>query len=104
MKEKFENKYIAWGVTLFSVFSALILLFFAIYRWDYIFGFIQTLFTIMMPFIYGVAIAYIMNPIVKFFENKVFAVFLAEPISDIMAATVTGIVFFTQLNKILKKE
>ena len=72
MKEKFENKYIAWGVTLFSVFSALILLFFAIYRWDYIFGFIQTLFTIMMPFIYGVAIAYIMNPIVKFFENKVF--------------------------------
>ena len=72
MKEKFENKYIAWGVTLFSVFSALILLFFAIYRWDYIFGFIQTLFTIMMPFIYGVAIAYIINPIVKFFENKVF--------------------------------
>ena len=72
MKEKFENKYIAWGVTLFSVFSALILLFFAIYRWDYIFGFIQTLFTIMMPFIYGIAIAYIMNPIVKFFENKVF--------------------------------
>lgn len=72
MKEKFENKYIAWGVTLFSVFSALILLFFAIYRWDYIFGFIQTLFNIMMPFIYGVAIAYIMNPIVKFFENKVF--------------------------------
>ena len=72
MKEKFENKYIAWGVTLFSVFSALILLFFAIYRWDYIFGFIQTLFTIMMPFIYGVAIAYIMNPIVKFFENKLF--------------------------------
>lgn len=72
MKEKFENKYIAWGVTLFSVFSALILLFFAIYRWDYILGFIQTLFTIMMPFIYGVAIAYIMNPIVKFFESKVF--------------------------------
>lgn len=72
MKEKFENKYIAWGVTLFSVFSALILLFFAIYRWDCIFGFIQTLFTIMMPFIYGVAIAYIMNPIVKFFENKLF--------------------------------
>ena len=72
MKEKFENKYIAWGVTLFSVFSALILLFFAIYRWDYIAGFIQTLFSIMMPFIYGVAIAYIMNPVVRFFENKVF--------------------------------
>ncbi len=38
-----------------------------------------------------------------FFENKVFAVFLAEPISDIIAATVTTIAFLTQLNKILKK-
>lgn len=72
MKEKFENKYIAWGVTIFSVFAALILLFFAIYRWDYIAGFIGTVVTIMMPFIYGSAIAYLMNPVVKFFENKVF--------------------------------
>ena len=72
MKKTFENKYIAWGITLFSVFSALILLFFAIYRWDYIFSFIKTIITILMPFIYGLAIAYLMNPIVKFFENKVF--------------------------------
>ena len=40
----------------------------------------------------------------NFFENKVFAVFLAEPISDILAATVTGIVFFTQFSKILKRK
>ena len=39
-----------------------------------------------------------------FFENKVFAVFLAEPISDILAATVTAIAFFSQFNKILKKK
>ena len=37
-----------------------------------------------------------------FFENKVFAVFLAEPISDIIAATVTTIAFLSQFNKILK--
>lgn len=37
-----------------------------------------------------------------FFENKVFAVFLAEPVSDIIAATVTTIAFLTQFNKILK--
>lgn len=36
-----------------------------------------------------------------FFENKVFGVFLAEPISDIIAATVTTIAFLTQFNKIL---
>ena len=34
--------------------------------------------------------------------DKVFAVFLAEPVSDILAATVTTIAFFTQFNKILK--
>lgn len=36
-----------------------------------------------------------------FFENKVFAVFLAEPVSDIIAALVTRIVFFKNFNKIL---
>ena len=39
-----------------------------------------------------------------FIENKVFAVFLAEPISDIVAAAVTTIMFFTQIKKILNKE
>lgn len=39
-----------------------------------------------------------------FFENKVFAVFLAEPISDIIAAAVTTITFLTQFNRILKRE
>lgn len=72
MKEKLENKYVAWGITIFSVFAALILLFFAILRWDYIVGFITTVVSILMPFIYGMVIAYLMNPVLKFFENKVF--------------------------------
>lgn len=38
-----------------------------------------------------------------FMENKVFGVFLAEPISDILAAVVTTVVFLSQFNKILKK-
>lgn len=36
-----------------------------------------------------------------FFENKVFAVFLAEPVSDIIAAAVTTTMFLTRFNKIL---
>lgn len=39
-----------------------------------------------------------------FFENKVFAVFLAEPISDIIAGTVTTGTFLTRLPKILSGE
>ena len=38
-----------------------------------------------------------------FLENKVFAVFLAEPVSDILAATVTTIVFLSKFNGILKR-
>ena len=38
------------------------------------------------------------------FPNKVFGVFLAEPVSDILAALVTTTVFFTQFNKILNKK
>ena len=37
-----------------------------------------------------------------FFQDKVFAVFLAEPVSDIVAATVTVIVFAMQFKKILE--
>ncbi|NLP33781.1 MAG: MATE family efflux transporter [Clostridiales bacterium] len=36
-----------------------------------------------------------------FLENKVFAVYLAEPVADVIAVTVTAIMFFTQFKKIL---
>lgn len=38
-----------------------------------------------------------------FFTDKVFAVFLAEPISDFIAASVTCITFFICLPRILSK-
>ena len=36
-------------------------------------------------------------------EQKVFAVFLAEPVSDILAAAITTLTFFIQFRKILKR-
>jgi len=39
-----------------------------------------------------------------FFTNKVFGVFIAEPVSDVIAAGVTGTMFFTRLGRILEKE
>ena len=38
-----------------------------------------------------------------FFENKVFAVFLAEPVSDIIAAAVTTVMFFRFFLRMLKE-
>ena len=39
----------------------------------------------------------------QFFADKAFAVFLAEPVSDVLAAAVTTTVFLTRFNKILSK-
>ena len=39
----------------------------------------------------------------NFFADKVFGVFVAEPISDIIAAAITTIIFFTQFKKIMAK-
>ena len=38
-----------------------------------------------------------------FFRDKVFAVFLAEPVSDILAAAVTTAVFFVKFRKLRKR-
>ena len=38
-----------------------------------------------------------------FFENKAMAVFLAEPVSDFVAAAVTTIAFFTFFRKLMKE-
>ena len=72
MKEKLNNKYLAWGLTVFCTLGALMLLFFAIYRWYYIADFFSTLLNILMPFVFGLAIAYLINPLVNLFEKKVF--------------------------------
>ena len=37
-----------------------------------------------------------------FVSNQVFAVFLAEPVSDILAASITTLLFFTRFDRILK--
>ena len=47
----------------------------------------------------------LLNGIIPKIKNDEYTiVFLAEPISDILAATVTGIAFFAQFPKILKKK
>ena len=38
----------------------------------------------------------------NFFENKVFAVFLAEPVSDALAVTTTAILFSRQFKKAMR--
>ena len=73
MKEKIKNNnYLMWGLTIFCVLCALLVLFFAIYRWYYIRNFIVAILNIFMPFIYGLVIAYLLNLCIVWFEKKVY--------------------------------
>ncbi len=72
MKEKLQNKYLAWGITAFCVLAALLVLFFLIYRSTHILSFVGTLIDILMPFIFGLVLAYLLNPLVVFFDQKVY--------------------------------
>ena len=74
MKKKINtnNKYVAVGLTAFITASAIMLLFFCIYRWNYIIKIFNRLISILMPFIYGLVIAYLVNPMITFFDKKVF--------------------------------
>lgn len=72
MKEEFKKDYFKWGITAFCVLLALLLVFFAFYRWDFIINGIGKVFSILTPFFFGIAIAYLLNPAVIFFESKVY--------------------------------
>lgn len=72
MKKLLENRIVQIGITAFCVVAACILFSFCLQRIDYIFEFISKLFKILMPLIYGLVLAYIMNPLVNVFEKKVF--------------------------------
>lgn len=98
MKEKMHNKYVYWGVTAFCVLAAIVFFFFCLYRWVRIKSYIIAIFNIFLPFIYGLAIAYIMNPIVNFFDNKVYRKLLKkakakEKNARILSITTSSIIF-----------
>ena len=80
MKNKIntENKYVAYGITTFLVLASVIIFFFCIYRWHYIVKFLKMLLGILMPFIYGLVIAYLVNPMVTFFDKKVYRNLLSK--------------------------
>lgn len=72
MKKFLDSKIIQLGITAFCVIAACILFYFCLFHIGAIFGFIGGVIKIMMPLIFGLVMAYIMNPIVSLFEKKVF--------------------------------
>lgn len=63
MKLKFENTYIKWGITVFIVVSLCIVVFFAVYRADTVMKGLNVMADILMPFVYGLVMAYLLCPL-----------------------------------------
>ena len=107
MREKIDNKYFYWGITFLGVITASIILFFTIYRWKEIANFIIYLLKIFTPIFYGLLMAYIFSPVLKFLEEKYFSK-LGKKIfkknkkrvkifSRTMSISVSGILFFLMI-------
>ncbi|MBQ2936875.1 MAG: AI-2E family transporter [Lachnospiraceae bacterium] len=75
MKFNIEKKYITIGITAFFVFASAICFYYLIFHSESFYEKINSFFVIASPVIYGVIVAYLLTPIVNFFEKK-----LLEPL------------------------
>ncbi len=66
MKKKSDNHYFLWGLTAFCAIAASILFFFSLFRIDDILRLFGRVISILMPFIYGFLMAYLLNPVYNF--------------------------------------
>ncbi len=67
-----DKKYFYWGITAFCVIACAILFFMALNYIDLLKSGINTLLRILSPFIWGLVIAYLLNPLVRVLQRKVF--------------------------------
>ncbi len=80
MKKLLENRIVQIGVMAFLVIAAAILFYYLLFLLPSIWSLICKITTILKPLIYGLVLAYIMSPIVKLFENKVFTKIKKDPV------------------------
>ena len=69
---KWDKKYLYWGITAFCVVACAILFYMALNYMPGVLSAIGSLFSILSPFIWGLAITYILLPLVKSLQRGVF--------------------------------
>ena len=69
---KWDKKYLYWGITAFCVIAASLLFYFAVDNIAVVGQGISKLFRILSPFIWGLVICYLLSPLMRTLETKVF--------------------------------
>lgn len=68
-----DNQYLAWGITAFAVIAGCMLLYLLATHWAIFAGGLSKLMVILSPFIWGFVIAYLLRPMMRFFELQLMA-------------------------------
>lgn len=79
MKLKLNNKYVKWGLTAFCVVAASICFYYLVFHINDIIKNIKAIFSVIMPVVFGLVIAYLLTPILNFLERRVL-----NPILDLL--------------------
>lgn len=75
MKFKWDKKYLQWGITAFLTAAAILIFYYFMFHGDNIHAGIMKVVNILMPVIYGAILAYLLTPIINFWERHTFAVY-----------------------------
>ncbi len=69
---KKENHYFAWGLTAVAVVCTILLFYDVVFRSSIVLEYMGKLLTILAPVLYGCVIAYLLSPVVNWFERAIF--------------------------------
>ena len=75
---RWDKQYLYWGITAFSVIACAILFYMALNYIDTLKNGISALVRILSPFIWGLVIVYLLHPLVRFLQRKIFGRFSAK--------------------------
>lgn len=71
-KLNLKNKYIAWGLTAFIVLLCCMIVYYFMFHGQKFLTSLSKIMEILMPVLYGLIIAYLLTPILNYFEHKIF--------------------------------
>ncbi|MBO4693712.1 MAG: AI-2E family transporter [Clostridia bacterium] len=97
----FKREYLFKGITAFLVIAACVIFAFFVFKIDVIWGYLGKIITVLKPVIYGLVIAYLVNPMVRFFDKYISKIIMkkakkpekAARVSDIISSIVAILIF-----------
>ena len=73
-----KKEYVLKGLTAFLVIAACVVFAFLVFKIDVIWGVVKKVVSVLSPVIFGLVIAYLVNPMVKFFDKYILKLFFRK--------------------------